>query len=74
MERAHETEVSASMPPAFVSLPKAAGEQSSTVHRDSARHQTRSQPWRSHWPPQNAADLTIAYGFKKGEKIRIWGN
>lgn len=34
----------------------------------------RAQPWKKHWPPQKGTELGVAYGFKEGEKVTIFGN
>jgi hypothetical protein len=34
----------------------------------------RRRPWQGHWPPKEGTDLNAAYGFKKGEKVHIYGN
>jgi hypothetical protein len=40
----------------------------------STRKDGRVQPWKAYWPPNEGTGLQPAYGFKKGEQIRIWGN
>lgn len=42
--------------------------------RRTARRDGRAQPWKAHWPPKEGTDVQPAYGFKRGEVIRIWGN
>ncbi|EED16516.1 hypothetical protein TSTA_015980 [Talaromyces stipitatus ATCC 10500] len=34
----------------------------------------RSQPWKTHWPPQKNIPDQKAYGFAKGETVAIYGN
>lgn len=41
---------------------------------DTDRAANRAQPWRAHWPPKKASTGGAPYGFKKGEKIVIYGN
>ena len=36
--------------------------------------QTRTQPWKKHWPPKLETDTEKAYGFKEGAPIVIYGN
>lgn len=31
----------------------------------------RTQPWKAHWPPKEGTVVDPAYGFKKGEVIKI---
>lgn len=35
------------------------------------RRDNRAQPWRAHWPPKEGTAVDPAYGFKKGEIIKI---
>jgi len=44
-----------------------------TVEDKSSRDE-RSRPWMQHWPPITGTETGVAYGFKKGEHIRIYGN
>jgi hypothetical protein len=34
----------------------------------------RAQPWKGHWPPAKETEVGVAYGFKKGDKVSIYGN
>lgn len=52
----------------------AAAERAQKPSTSGPRRTDRAQPWRSHWPPKTTENLTAAYGFKKGETVRIYGN
>ena len=36
--------------------------------------QTRTQPWKKHWPPKDGTEREKAYGVKEGAPIVIYGN
>lgn len=36
-----------------------------------SRRDNRAQPWKAHWPPKEGTVVDPAYGFKKGEVIKI---
>ena len=36
--------------------------------------QTRTQPWKKHWPPKQDTEREKAYGVKEGASIVIYGN
>lgn len=38
------------------------------------RHEKRAQPWKNHWPPAKGVEVGVAYGFKKGDVVHIYGN
>lgn len=52
----------------------AAAERSQKPSTSGPRRANRAQPWRAHWPPKTTENLSAAYGFKKGETVRIYGN
>ena len=35
---------------------------------------TRKQPWKKNWPPKKGIEGEMAYGFKEGATIVIYGN
>lgn len=63
-----------SAPPTTRAAATAAAEQAQKPRGAPRQRGERAQPWRAHWPPRAGESLSTAYGFKKGEAVRIYGN